>query len=499
LALDLLSLFGRRRRAGKARSSRSQTRAEAYKRIVDSTGEGVWVVDRDSRTVFANAAMARMLGCGVQEMVGSTALRFMDEPWRTLAADAFRRKRKWAAAKFEFKFKRKDGSDLWTILKATPVFDQRGRYRAALAAAADITELKEKETLLQTVLDASWDGVFMADMSGLFLWVNDAFCRQTGYSRGELLKMGAADLWADGSPGKVLEGIRRVRDLGREVFQPRMRCKGGRVLDIEVCATFIPGGGGRVVVSSRDISERLEAQKRQEVLIENLKARCAEVERFNHLVAHDLQEPLRMVGTHVQIIERRYRGRLDGEADEILGYAVEGSRIMQRMIEGLLVFNRLASEPRRLSEVDMSKVAETAAAGFKAACSECGAIVEKGPLPAISADERQMTHLLCNLISNALKFRGPQPPVVRISAREEGGEFVFSVADNGIGIDPCYAERVFRMFQRLNPRSRFPGEGMGLAFCKKIVESHGGRIWVDSLPGKGATFHFTIPKKGEKT
>lgn len=219
----------------------------------------------------------------------------------------------------------------------------------------------------------------------------------------------------------------------------------------------------------------------------------ADLEQFAYVASHDLQEPLRMVSSYVQLLSRRYKGRLDADADEFIAFAVEGATRMQRLINDLLSYSRVGRRGRDFGPVRMDAVAEAAKQNLAAAIFESGAEVTVEALPEVVGDEGQLTQLLQNLMGNGIKFRGREPPCVHVSGRREGSEIVFSVRDNGIGIEKQYFERVFVIFQRLNPREQFPGTGIGLALSKKIVERHGGRIWLDSAPGAGSTVFFSLP------
>ncbi len=211
------------------------------------------------------------------------------------------------------------------------------------------------------------------------------------------------------------------------------------------------------------------------------------------MASHDLQEPLRTVASYVQLLERRYRDVLGQDGREFIGYAVDGVQRMRGLIDDLLAFSRLGSQAPVFERIDMQELLDAVCERMRAAIDESGAQVSGEALPAVRGDASQLERLLTNLIGNGLKFRTSAPPRVDVSARRTGRYYTFTVADNGIGIDPQYAERIFVIFQRLHLREEFPGTGMGLAICKKIVERHGGRIWVESAPGAGARFHFTLP------
>lgn len=200
-----------------------------------------------------------------------------------------------------------------------------------------------------------------------------------------------------------------------------------------------------------------------------------------------------MVSAYAELLGRRYSGRLDGDADEFIGYLVDGARRMQTLIRDLLTYSRLARSTAA-TPVAMSGVVEEAVKRLGAAASETGASITSGPLPTVVGDRTQLVQLFQNLLGNALKFcRENVPPAVSISAVGCGGEWLVAVRDNGIGIDPQYADRIFTIFQRLHTRADYPGTGIGLAICKRIVTRMGGRIWVESRPGDGSTFFFTLP------
>jgi signal transduction histidine kinase len=218
-----------------------------------------------------------------------------------------------------------------------------------------------------------------------------------------------------------------------------------------------------------------------------------DLKEFAYAASHDLQEPLRIIRGYVQLLAKRYKGKLDADADDFIKYAVEGVGRMQRLIKDLLEYSSLGINGETLKPSECTELVHRALANLQAAIQESGAEVTYDPLPAIAVDPSQVSRVFQNLIGNAIKFHGEEAPRVHISAEQRGEEWVFSVRDNGIGMDPDQSERIFMIFQRLHPREEYDGTGIGLAICKKIVERHGGRIWVESEEGKGSTFYFTIP------
>ena len=238
----------------------------------------------------------------------------------------------------------------------------------------------------------------------------------------------------------------------------------------------------------REANAALEQQARE------LTRSNEELQQFAYVASHDLQEPLRMVSSYTQLLARRHGDKLDGDAREFMDFIVDGAARMKQLIEDLLEYSRVGTRGHAFEPVDSAASLDRALGNLRAAREAAGAEVTRGNLPKVFADGSQLTQLFQNLVGNAIKFHGAEPPRIHVEGEERGDVWVFSVKDNGIGLDTQYAERIFMMFQRLHSKSEYPGTGIGLAICKKIVQRHGGRIWVDSQPGRGATFGFTIPR-----
>jgi len=243
----------------------------------------------------------------------------------------------------------------------------------------------------------------------------------------------------------------------------------------------------------RDITERKQVQQALQHHAEELERSNAELEQFAYVASHDLQEPLRMITSYSQLLERRYRDRLDGDALEFIDYVVDGAKRMQELINDLLAYSRVGTRGREFESVDMEAVYKRVLGNLQLAIEEQHAEVSHDPLPMVQGDGLQLVQLFQNLIANAIKFHGDAQPKVHVSVESGNDEATFCVHDEGIGIEPQYVERIFQVFQRLHGKGRYPGTGIGLAICKKIVERHGGRIWVESQPGQGSKFYFTLP------
>ena len=251
------------------------------------------------------------------------------------------------------------------------------------------------------------------------------------------------------------------------------------------------------VTGRKKAQEMLQHQETLERRSADLKRSNDELQQFAYIAAHDLQEPLRMVASYTQLLARRYKGRLDSDADEFIGYAVDGAHRMQLLIGDLLAYCRVGTKGKELREISSEAALEQALLNLQGVIQESGGVVTHDPLPSVIADGAQLVQLFQNVVGNAIKYRGVELPRVHVLAKKnDDREWIFSIQDNGLGIDPQYFEKIFVMFQRLHGREEFSGTGIGLAVCKRIAERHGGKIWVESKPGKGSTFYFNLLGRG---
>ena len=375
---------------------------------------------------------------------------------------------------------------------------------AATLDKADVERKRAEEALRlagaynRSLLEASLDPLVTIGPDGTVTDVNAATETVTGFSREALVGTDFADYFTD--PEKARAGYRQVFQEGSvRDYALEVRRRDGGATPVLYNASVYRDESEKVTgvfAAARDITERKRAEEALNRQAEELARSNAELEKFAYVASHDLQEPLRMISGFSQLLARRYREKLGPEADEFIGYVVDGTNRMQRLINDLLAYSRLGTRGGEFESTDVSLVLERTMQNLRAAIEESGALVSHDPMPTVTADGIQLAQLFQNLIGNAVKFRGEPRPRVHVSARLEGGEWIFSVKDNGIGIEPKYFGRIFTIFQRLHGNTEYPGTGIGLAICRKIAERHGGRIWVESETGKGSTFFFSIIEKG---
>ncbi len=352
----------------------------------------------------------------------------------------------------------------------------------------------EKEMIIKdTAIESSINGVVLVDLEGKITYVNPVFLKLWGYTKSEILGKPAIKFWQIEEKAKAT--MESIREEGGWIGELVARRKDESTFDVELSGNMVKNEAGNpicMMISFIDISERKKAEEKIEETMLELARSNSELEQFAYVASHDLQEPLRMVTSYVQLLARRYEGRLDSDADEFIAFAVSGSKRMQRLINDLLMYSRVGTRGKSLEPINSESAFNQSLTNLKMKIKENEALVTHDPLPTVFADESQLVQLLQNLIDNGVKFRSEKPPHIHVSAMKKGSEWVFSVRDNGMGIDPQYHERIFEVFQRLHTGEEYSGTGIGLAICKKVVDRHGGRMWVESQSGEGSTFYFTL-------
>ena len=362
--------------------------------------------------------------------------------------------------------------------------------------AAVEEELQESNNRYHALFARSLVLVYIVDFEGRVIDANDAVFNRLGFTRDEIRALDFTALLSEDQLPLAYKTVDEIRETGSQQSPTefRLRHKDGSDVYVETTGSAVMSKGTMIAIQNiaTDITERKRAEEKARLLLAELDRSNKELGQFAYVASHDLQEPLRMVSSYTQLLARRYQGKLDANADEFIAYAVDGANRMQRLINDLLAYSRVGTRGKEFEPTDCAAAFDLALANLQAATVENGAVVTRDPLPTLMADKLQIGQLFQNLIGNAVKYHGAEPPRVHVSAERKGDDWVFSVRDNGIGIDPQYAERIFVIFQRLHTREEYPGTGIGLAICKKIVERHGGRIWMESQLGSGTTFYFTI-------
>ncbi len=480
---------------------------ERFRTLVEGVQDyAIFTLDPGGKVVTWNAGAERIKGYKAEEIIGQNFSRFYlqkdidegkpEEHLRVAAASG--------RSEMEHRRVRKDGSQFWANVVITAARDSSGRLLGFSEISRDISERKETEAKYRGLLEAAPDAMVVVDQGGEIVLLNVQAEKQFGYSRDELVGQKVKNIIPEGFAERLIaDGTRTAAEaLAQQIgtgIELSGRRKDGSEFPIEIMLSPLESTEGILVTAAiRNITERKKSEEHLLKTVGELRRSNEELEQFAYVASHDLQEPLRMVASYTQLLAKRYTGRLDSDADEFIAYAVDGSNRMQGLIHDLLAYSRAGAAGKTLYEISSEKALEEALANLRATIGESGAVVTHDALPAITTDDTQLAQVFQNLVGNAIKYRSAEAPHVHVSATKNGGkEWIFSVRDNGLGIDPQYFERIFILFQRLHGRKEFKGTGIGLAICKKILERLGGRIWVESQPEKGSTFFFTLPESGE--
>jgi PAS domain S-box-containing protein len=402
---------------------------------------------------------------------------------------------------FECRIRRADQEVRWIWAAGRQRRDAAGVRQGMAGTVQDITERKQAEAAqarLAAIIESSEDAILSKDLKGAITSWNAGADRLFGYRAEEVIGR-SIRLLLPAERQEEEDQIMARLQAGERVqhFETVRVAKGGRSLAVSVTVSPLKDGGGRIIGASkivRDITERKLAEERLRQTAAELARSNRDLEQFAYVASHDLQEPLRAVGGYVKLLEHRFPEKLDAKARGYVAGACEGAARMEQLITDLLDYARVGTRGGAFVPTELDGVLQQALRNLQAGIEFAQATITHDPLPALRVDATQIMQLFQNLIGNALKFHDEQPPRIHIGVQREEDRWVFSVRDNGIGIEPQYYEKIFQIFQRLHTRKDYSGTGIGLAVCKKIVERHGGRIWVESQPGQGSTFYFAIPE-----
>jgi PAS domain S-box-containing protein len=480
-----------------------------YRGLLEAAPDAMVVVNQGGEIVLLNVQAEKRFGYHRDELVGQKLKNIIPEGFaERLVADALRSVEDALAQQIgtgiELIGRRKDGSDFPIEIMLSPLESTEGILVTAAIRDISVRKAAEKhlvqmEERYRGLLEAAPDAMVVVNQAGEIVLLNVQAEKQFGYRRDELVGQKVKNIIPEGFAERlVADALRSVEDaLAQQIgtgIELNGRRKNGSEFPIEIMLSPLESAEGILVTAAvRDITMRKKAEAHLLQKVEELNRSNEELEQFAYIASHDLQEPLRMVASYTQLLSRRYKGRLDSDADEFISFAVDGASRMQRLIKDLLAYSRVGTKAKDLLDTSSEEALQQALINLRGAVEDSGAQVTHDPLPNVLADEMQLIQLFQNLVGNAIKYQNPGIPRVHISAARTGEKrWTFSVRDNGLGIDSQYFEKIFGMFQRLHKREEFEGTGVGLAICKKIVERHGGYIWVESKSGHGSNFCFAL-------
>jgi PAS domain S-box-containing protein len=498
----------------------------AYNRsLIEASLDPLVTISADGTISDVNEATVKVTGVSREELIGTDFSQYFTDPEKAKAG--YEKVFKDGSVRdYELQIRHRNGKITPVLYNASVFRDESGNISGVFAAARDITERKKAEEVAgranaynRSLIEASLDPLVTISADGKISDVNEATVRVTGVTRGELIGTDFSRYFTE--PEKAKSGYEKVfRDGSVTDYGLEIRNRNGQITPVLYNATVYLdeyGHIGGVFAAARDITERkraeeallaaynelddrvkertkdlVEANRNLETTADELKRKSEELVRSNmelqqfaYIASHDLQEPLRGISGFTELLERRYKGRLDDKADLYINFILDGTKQMQQVIQDLLEYSRVQTKAREFDRIDTDQCYEQALRNLHGSITKKEANIYKDPLPEIVADGTQITQLFQNLIGNALKFQKPNViPEIHVSARQDGDRWVFSVRDNGIGIETRFADRIFKIFQRLHAKGEYEGTGIGLAICKRIVERHGGEIYVESTPSK---------------
>ncbi len=482
--------------------SQRKTTETQFRALIEAVPDGIVILDRTSRILLVNQRMEDLFGYRRAELIGMDSTMLVPEQLRATQRSRheqfFRDPESFSLQHDgEASGLRKDGSTFFVEANFRPYPSSEGLV--ALVSIRDVTDRRRVEARFRALLDSAPDAMVISGVDGLIQLANLEAERVFGYSREELIGKPVETLIMPDLHGSYqVDAERFFRGAPPETIgsgmELRARRKDGSEFPVEIRFSPLDGPQGTCLTAAiRDTTERRRTVEQLAAKLAELRHSNEALEQFAHMASHDLQEPLRMVASYTQLLAKRYKGRLDADADDFIGFAIDGTRRMKQLIEDLLMYSRAGkgAPPKQLTR--SGDALNEALSNLQAALGESRAEITHGPMPTLVTAESQLVQIFQNLIGNAIKYRGVEPPRIDIEARLAESEWIFSVRDNGIGIDPESFDRIFVIFQRLHGRGEFEGTGVGLAICKRILQQQGGRIWLESEPGKGSTFYFSQP------
>ncbi len=495
-----------------------ESRLQYFKNVFDNAPIGIFHSTIEGKFIRVNKALSSMLGYSTQkELINevnklNVADKIYNSPEKRpeFISNAIKDD-KWHSYKNEYI--RKDGNIMIGELYFRSIRNTDGSIRYLEGFITDVTEQKELEEARMKTEMIAWDrlaeidGIYDSSPIGLctldkdlrYIRINENLARINGFPAIKHIGKTPREIIPtisekiESMAKKTLKTGRSIMGVEMEGITPSMPGVLRTWIVQSVPFKDIDGNVIGISFSVLEITEMKKAQKELFETVKKLKLSNEELQRFAYVVSHDFKEPLRMVLSFTQLLQSRYEGEFDNEADEFIGFIIEGSKRMERLLDDLLTYSRITTTEEKYSEIDLNKIIEDSIYPLKLIIEDNNVEITWDHMPTILINRTQMIHVFQNLITNAIKFRNNKTPKIHISVKLERDQWIFGVSDNGIGIDPHYHKRIFEVFQRLHRRDEYDGTGMGLFLTKKIIEGHNGHIWVESEEGKGSTFYFTLP------
>ncbi len=464
--------------------------------LLSSFTEALIVLDENWRITFANSEAARLYRKPSDRLLHTS-------PWdqwpATARPEIETRHRKGLNARAPMRLEHPfiPGIENWLELR---VFSCEV---GIIAYYRDLTEQQasaEPRERLAAIVESSDDAIISKDLNGIIRSWNRGASRIFGYTEEEVIGKHISMLAPPESADEIPQILRQIARGERvDHYRTKRRTKDGRILTVSLTVSPVRDASGAVIGASKVARDITEFELQEEALKKAnaaLTRSNADLQQFAYSASHDLQEPLRMIAAYSEMLRRKFGGQLGPTGDEFIGYTIQGALRMEQLLRDLRAYTQASTmEQEPADDIDARAILDKALANLQAAIEGSGATITHSALPMVRMHEFQLQQLFQNLIGNSIRYRSSDPPLIHVAAEERGKVWQFSVQDNGIGIDPQYQEQVFGLFKRLHSTAEYPGTGLGLAICQRIVERAGGKIWVESEPGRGSTFFFTVPRK----
>ena len=467
--------------------------------FLENAGVAFHWVAQDGTILWANTAELELMGYSAPEYIGHSIREFYVNP-SVIEDILIRLSNDEKLSDHEAQVRCKDGSTRWVAISSS-AYRREGKFVHTRCVTVDITDRKNAGDLQQrlgAIVESSDDAIIAKDLNGVILSWNRAAERIFGYTADEVIGQHISILAAPDRIDEIPDILSRLRRGERvDHYKTKRKTKDGKILTVSLTVSPLFDAHGGIIGASkvaRDITLTESQEQALQEVNESLKTANADLEQFVYSASHDLQEPLRMVATYSELLMRTFRDQLGPDGADYLEYVLQGALRMEQLLKNLRAYSLVSTVQREpVDYVDSGIVLDRALASLRPAIVKTGALITRGPLPNVRLQDFRLEQLFQNLISNALRYKRGGRPEIAVSAEPEGNGWRFAVEDNGIGIDPRYKEQIFDLFKRLHSVAEYPGTGMGLAICKRIIERAGGRIWVESAPGRGSTFYFTLP------